>query len=81
MIYWQANDGSFGRGTDLPVDAVEILQAVYEDLNARWTSVGEAAILVYLAERSLVARCDYEALVALRIPEATAARLTGYTPG
>ncbi|MFJ5037925.1 hypothetical protein [Streptomyces parvulus] len=88
-LYFRSEDGSVSRRVScVPGDspytkpgAVPISKDEYEQRLAEILAVREAHVAGLLEQEEQQQRDDYEALIALKVPVATARRLTGYVAG
>ncbi|WP_433379528.1 hypothetical protein [Streptosporangium sp. CA-115845] len=74
-------EGSYAMALTVPSDAVEISAEQAEKLRAGHAAQAKAWVAEQGAAADLVRRADYEALLALGAPEATARRLSGHRGG
>lgn len=88
-LYYRTGTGAAGRmvttlpeaEAELPDDAVRITAGEYEQARAALDAAHAGTVGELVAREDEQRREDYEALVALRVPEGTARRLTGYVDG
>lgn len=86
VVYYKLPDGSFGRQTsstgpvELPDGAVIITEAEYLELLAAFEAERARRAAETAAAELAQAKADYDVLIALGVPDATARRMSGYNP-
>jgi hypothetical protein len=87
IVYYRHANGAYsqqevseGSVPQAPAGAVETTAQEYAAGLAAVQEANAAAVAERAAAEREAARADYEALIAAGIPEATARRMSGYTP-